>query len=216
MQHDIGEMMAAGPIHAEKLAVEHVREPGERVPIGGADLREGPDDSPGGDAGRDEGILAHVFVVVDVHEVVPQRLAEDQRNGQHEKPAYRQKGEAIVDSSREARFLVALAVLPQPAFLQTSSHCGKIDASARRARECRDGGGRPEQLYWVAVDPCQLVWQVNESFWQEETILSNHDPDRLVRSVKESSGRTRSARCKTRSPARRAGRGPAEMGFHSR
>ena len=43
VEHETGQMMARR-VCAEDLAIEHVRNPGERMPIAAVDLREGPGD----------------------------------------------------------------------------------------------------------------------------------------------------------------------------
>ena len=43
VEQDVGEMMAAG-LQSVKLAVQHVGNPGQRMPVGGMDVGERPDD----------------------------------------------------------------------------------------------------------------------------------------------------------------------------
>jgi hypothetical protein len=56
-------------IHPEELDVEHVREPGRRVPVAGLQRREGPPRAFQGQPGLHARVLAHVQVVVVAHEV---------------------------------------------------------------------------------------------------------------------------------------------------
>ena len=79
-------MMAAG-LQAIKLAVEHVREPGERVPVAGVVRSEGPGDSLAGQPPIDMRVFTDVFVVVEVDELVAGRLAKDGGHGQHQQAA---------------------------------------------------------------------------------------------------------------------------------
>ena len=98
VQDDIAEMVPPRP-QAVELAVEHVGEPGERMPVGGVRGGEGPGDAVGGQAARDMRVLVDVVAVVEVDEAVPEGLAKDHRHRQQEKAANAQhdvsRGEKI-------------------------------------------------------------------------------------------------------------------------
>ena len=77
MQQHAGGVVAER-IEAEERAVELVREPGERVPVGGVKGGEGPDGSLRGESGADVWILRDVGGVVEVDEAAAERAAEHQ------------------------------------------------------------------------------------------------------------------------------------------
>ena len=77
-------MVSAGVIQSVELAIQHVGEPSQRVPVAGMEVRKGPDDSRGGEAAGNLRIIADILVVVVVDELVPNRLAEDQGHGQQQ------------------------------------------------------------------------------------------------------------------------------------
>ena len=83
MQQETGQMVSAGP-GAEELAVQHVRKPGEGVPIGRMAAGQRPGDPLGRQAVSDMEVLIHVFVVVAGDEHVLERLAEDEKDGQQQ------------------------------------------------------------------------------------------------------------------------------------
>ena len=86
VQEHVGQMMAAG-LQAIKLAVQHVREPGQRMPVAGVVRGERPGDSLAGQAPADVPVLVDVIVVVEVDEVVAGRLAEDGDHRQQQQAA---------------------------------------------------------------------------------------------------------------------------------
>ena len=86
MQRDIGQMVAAGAQSVE-LAVEHVGEPRERMPIRGVAAGEGPRNPVGRHAALYMRVLINVFIVVVVDEREIGRPSEDDRNRQQEKNA---------------------------------------------------------------------------------------------------------------------------------
>ena len=76
VEQDAGRMMA-GRRQPEELSVEHVREPGERVPVGRVGCGERPGDTGPRKARPDVHVLGHVFGVVVVDEAVPKDRDED-------------------------------------------------------------------------------------------------------------------------------------------
>src|SRR2546430_8831737 len=73
--------MMAGGRQPEELRVEHVREPGERVPVGRVGC-ERPGDTGPREARPDVHVLGHVFGVVVVDEAVPKDRDEDDDGGE--------------------------------------------------------------------------------------------------------------------------------------
>ena len=63
VKQDVDAMMRAG-VQAEQLAVQHVRKPGQRMPVAGVPGREGPFDAGPGQAVLDHLIFGDVIVVV--------------------------------------------------------------------------------------------------------------------------------------------------------
>jgi hypothetical protein len=69
VEEDIGEMVANG-IFAIKLPVDHVGDPGERVPVGGVEGVEGPTDALRVYTLMDRGVIDDIDVVVVDEEIV--------------------------------------------------------------------------------------------------------------------------------------------------
>ncbi len=86
VKQDVAEVMSPGrqPV---KLAIQHVGEPSERVPVAGMAAGEGPSDALDGQAAGDWQIPAHVVFVIVVDEVVAERLAEDENHRQQQESA---------------------------------------------------------------------------------------------------------------------------------
>ena len=93
---DVGPVVT-GRVEAEQLAVQHVRDPRERMPVGGVAGRHRPADVLEADAAPHVAVLAHVVGVVVVHELVEPRRGVDGENGGHE-----QDGEAAPEARRRA------------------------------------------------------------------------------------------------------------------
>src|SRR5882724_2123936 len=77
MNEDVGEMMA-GWIEAVELRIHHVRNPGERMPVAGMDMAERPPDSIPTEPAIDPRVFEDVIAVVEIDEVVAERLSEDE------------------------------------------------------------------------------------------------------------------------------------------
>ena len=72
-------------VEAVKLAVQHVRDAGQWVPVPDMAMGEGPSDPLGGQATLDVCVLKHVRAVVVGDEVVPDGLTEHEDDREHEK-----------------------------------------------------------------------------------------------------------------------------------
>ena len=73
--------------HSEELAIQHVGKRGERNPIVGLRVREGPADSLDGQTFAHYRILVNILLVIVIDERELRRLPEDDQNGQHEENA---------------------------------------------------------------------------------------------------------------------------------
>ena len=91
----IGKVMPAC-LQAVKLAVEHVRDRGQRMPIFGVNVGECPDNIGKAEATGYPGILIHVTRVIVVNEIVPECLAKN-------RPSQRYKNDANAESKPPAR-----------------------------------------------------------------------------------------------------------------
>ena len=58
VQQDIGQVVPAGVIQAVELAIQHVGEPGQRVPVAGMKVRKGPGDPLGSETACDLRVIA--------------------------------------------------------------------------------------------------------------------------------------------------------------
>jgi hypothetical protein len=86
MQQDVGQVVS-GWVKAIKLAIQHVRERGNRVPVIGVDVRKRPDDISEAQARLNRGIGIDIILVVVIDEVMPERLAKNGPGNQREKNA---------------------------------------------------------------------------------------------------------------------------------
>ena len=68
MEGDVDHMRATG-VEAENLTVEHVRDPGERVPVIGLAVHKRPFYAGPSEAGANGGVVVNVVVVVVSHEL---------------------------------------------------------------------------------------------------------------------------------------------------
>ena len=78
MKQRVHEQVAAG-IKTEELAVEHMGNPGERVPACGMKRREGPSYSLRGQAAAYHRVVPDVVIVIVVDELMTQDLAVDRQ-----------------------------------------------------------------------------------------------------------------------------------------
>ena len=65
--------MVARGVHTEQRAIQHVREPGERVPIAGITAGESPGDAGPGDARVDVVVFENVLRIVEADETIPRQ-----------------------------------------------------------------------------------------------------------------------------------------------
>ena len=91
VQQDAGEVVPPGSLLVGliaamiDLAIEHVRKPGQRMPVGGGEMGKGPTCFAETEAAGDMGILIDILPVVEVDEPVllNNGPAEDRQNGNH-------------------------------------------------------------------------------------------------------------------------------------
>ena len=76
VEEHVGQMMAGG-LQAIELAVEHVREPGQRVPVSGLEGSDCRDNPVFGQAPPNMLVFVDVVIVVEADEVVAAGLAKD-------------------------------------------------------------------------------------------------------------------------------------------
>ena len=62
--------MVPARVEPEEFAIDHVRDPGERVPVGGMAFCKGPDDIFQREAGFYVRVIENVFIVVEIDEIV--------------------------------------------------------------------------------------------------------------------------------------------------
>src|SRR5436190_2272291 len=82
MQQDVRHMMSPR-LETVKLTIQHVRNGGKRMPVGRMHMSEGPSNPLQGETVRDPWIFENVIKVVQVDEVVPKGLAEDNPDNCH-------------------------------------------------------------------------------------------------------------------------------------
>ena len=99
VEQDIGQMMAAGA-QSVKLAVQHMGNPGQRMPVGGMDVGERPDDPLERQSPGDFRVIIHVIVVVVIDKVVPQRLPENGKRDRRQKKADAGDRPAVIQTRR--------------------------------------------------------------------------------------------------------------------
>ena len=119
-------MMAPGP-EAVHLEIEPMREPCEWVPVAGVAGRKDPIEPFALHHAGHVRIPRDVLIVVEVDELVPDRLTEDQSDGQHEQDADEPacEGVAVPGLLRRRNRLAAGRLLPRiptAAFLTSSRH----------------------------------------------------------------------------------------------
>src|SRR5208337_2814521 len=95
-------MMAAG-FKVKKLAVQHVRQPGQRMPVAGMVRSERPGGRLTAQATPNMLVFVNVVFVVEVDEFVVDGLAEDGDHSQQEKTTNGQQAVGLPDSKHGAR-----------------------------------------------------------------------------------------------------------------
>ena len=83
VEQHVDEMMRAG-IGAEQFAIQHVREPGERMPVRRVETRERPAEAVPRQAGQHGMIFGDVFLVVEIHEAVMHDRQINHQRGERE------------------------------------------------------------------------------------------------------------------------------------
>ena len=81
-----GHMMPAWT-HSEEFNIQHVRQPGNRVPIAGTGRPEGPDDAFFAQPLTHIGILCHIFIIVITDKIMCASLPVYGKCGQDKKNA---------------------------------------------------------------------------------------------------------------------------------
>ena len=76
MQEHISEVMTAG-LESEQLAVEHVRNRRQRMPVSCVSMGKCADEAIGREALCDPRVFVHVHVIIEVDEIVPKSLTEN-------------------------------------------------------------------------------------------------------------------------------------------
>ena len=77
MKQDVREMVSGG-IQPEELAIQHVRQRRQRMPVTGITLGERGAKAIGGEASGDDRIFVDVVLIVVGHELVAEGLAKNQ------------------------------------------------------------------------------------------------------------------------------------------
>src|SRR5205814_5901876 len=100
------EVVARG-VEAEELAIEHVRQPGQRVPVGRLQGGEGPGHRLRVQTRLDVGVAEDVLVVVVVHEAVAVNGGVhdqgDHGQGQRHRPSRHQAWPSVVYSAKKSQ-----------------------------------------------------------------------------------------------------------------
>jgi len=78
VQENIGQMMSFG-VETEKLAVDHMRQPGQGVPVGCSGSSEGPDDAIQGQTGLHVMVVRNVYVVIEANKIVLSHLPKNRK-----------------------------------------------------------------------------------------------------------------------------------------
>ena len=77
VQQDIGEVMSAS-LQPVQLAVQHVRNCRQRVPVSRMTMDKSADDTVARKASRDRGVFVNIYVIVKIDEIVCERLTKNQ------------------------------------------------------------------------------------------------------------------------------------------
>ena len=87
VQQNIRQMMAAGIEDAVELAVQHMRQHRQRMPVRRDAVRENPAEATPAQSMNNPGIFIDVFVVIVVDKLKMQRLPEDNPHRRRQKHA---------------------------------------------------------------------------------------------------------------------------------
>jgi len=91
-------------IHAEQLAIEHVRNRRERVPVLGMNMGERPPDAPPGRSGAHVRIVEHVKRIVIIDKLMAKSLAEHRPRDRNQKNADAEQRPARVFGAHRWQF----------------------------------------------------------------------------------------------------------------
>ena len=86
VEQNVDEMVPAS-FEPEQLTIEHVRNCRERMPVERVRVRESPRDSAQAQPTRHDRISVNVSLIVEVNEIVPERLSEHDPGDRDEKNA---------------------------------------------------------------------------------------------------------------------------------
>ena len=98
MEQDIGKVVAGG-IQSIKLAVQHMGNPGQGMPVGASNVGEGPAEAFPSQPFLDDRILIDIMLVVIVDKRVVQRLTEHEPDDRRQKDNDRRNHEPVVQAS---------------------------------------------------------------------------------------------------------------------
>jgi hypothetical protein len=99
MQQHVRQMMSAR-LEAVQLAIQHVRNRGEGVPVSSMRVGESPLDSRERETGDYYGIIVNIVAVVVIYEPVPERLTEDDPHNRCKNNGDNAGDQAVVLSAR--------------------------------------------------------------------------------------------------------------------
>src|SRR5208282_1037882 len=86
VQHEIRGVVPPG-IETKELAIDHVRNPGHRMPVERVGSQKGPQYAAESQAAQHKRILINIIGIVEVHEAVEHSLAKNEINAQQEHAA---------------------------------------------------------------------------------------------------------------------------------
>lgn len=82
MKERIHQMLGSG-IHSKELAIQHVRQPGDRVVVINVDIDKGPLDAIPGDPISNGLVFEHVIGIIILHEIV---VPDGPKEGEGDQP----------------------------------------------------------------------------------------------------------------------------------
>src|SRR5208337_494471 len=74
-------------MHPEELEIQHVREPGQRVPVSGMQGGESPGEPLISKAILDRGIFSDVYAIIEIDKLMGSQIAIDGQRGHHQEEA---------------------------------------------------------------------------------------------------------------------------------
>ncbi len=100
MDERVHEQVRAG-VQPEELAVNHMRQPGERMPVGGVKGGEGPGNPFQRQAADDHRVVPDVEIVIEVDELMTDHLRVDRESGDRQ----RERNPEVVRRKPPRRFV---------------------------------------------------------------------------------------------------------------